>query len=400
MVPVKIQLSRPYYKQKTGRVMKKIYIFAILFFGTAAYGATTPLGAAIARNSDAPRYLINAADAWNSVIGEPLRAGTIATRMSDINTPADSGRLYDVMSVLAFNHTAMTLYQTQRHLDATYDFTARPLMIRRVGRENNFVLNAHGVASTDKYEHHKNDDFEMRTGGAGASAYAYVTDGLAFGVGYTYAKSKSHDMPLDADGTSNIISLFGKYLSENGWNMNMTLAAGQTQWDLDKTVIGVRDKTAFNTDIYSAQISTGMTLNRGIISINPEISTRYTRMVSEKHVDAAAQDFKKWWYNTLSIDAGLRVGINFAMTGIIIQPMANIGGGYDIIHNGTDNIRTRLITGESYEMPVHAPSRAELRTGAGIGIYGPMVSVIANYTLHSRSDYMAHEIKATAKIAF
>lgn len=123
-------------------------------------------------------------------------------------------------------------------------------------------------------------------------------------------------------------------------------------------------------------------------------------MVSEKHADAAAQNFKKWWYNTLSINGGLRAGITFGAAGILIQPTVHVGAGYDVIHNGTDHVATRLITGESYNMPVHSPERTELRAGGEIGLYMSQVSATAGYTLHSRSDYIAHEIKAILKIAF
>ena len=336
--------------------MKKIYICAMLCFSAAAHGATTPLGNTIAEYRDAPQYLVQAADAWDSLIGTPMRGGAIAARMSAMNDAHNGAKT--------------------------------------------FVLNAHGVGGTDKFEHHKNDDFEMRTGGAGVSAYAYVTDGLAFGVGYTYAKSKTHDMPLKADGASDIISLFTKYMGENGWYMNIALAAGQTQWDLDKTVAGVANKTSFDTDLYSGQITTGMVLGRGRLTLAPEISTRYTRLINEKHVDAAAQDFKKWWYNTLSVDAGASVGLTFALGGMVVRPTVKVGAGYEIIHNGTDKVATRLITNQHYDMPVHAPNRTELRAGGGVGLYGGKIAAEAAYTLHSRSDYTAHDVHATVKIAF
>lgn len=400
MVPVKFRPRHPYYKQKTGRVMKKIYVFTMLIIGTSAHGATTSLGNAIEAYEDAPQYLVNAADAWNSLIGTPLRGGAIAERMSNLNNPGNNGRLYDVMSVLAFNNTAMTIYQTERHLDAAYDVVSAPLISRKNGKNRSFIINGHGIAQMDKFEHHKNDDFEMRTGGAGVSAYAYVTNGLAFGVGYTYAKSKSHDMALKAEGESNIISLFTKYIASNGWYMNTALAAGQTQWDLDKTVVGVADKTKFDTDVYSAQISTGMELNRGRMILEPEIGARYTRIINEKHVDAAAQDFKKWWYNSLSVDAGASAGINFSVGGMLIRPKIKLGGGYDLLNHGTDNVQARLISGQSYSMPVYTPSRTELRMGGGIGLYGSRIALDATYTMHSRSDYIAHDVKASLKAAF
>lgn len=380
--------------------MKKIYIFAMLVFNVAAHGATTPLGDAIAMHQTAPKYLISAADAWDSVIGTPMRGGAIATRMSALNNNNENARLYDVMSILAYNHTAMTIYQTHRHLDAAYDIIDGPLVARRGGNFQNFIVNARGIGATDKFEHGKNDDFEMRTGGAGASAYAYITDGFTFGVGYTYAKSKSHDMPLRVDADSNIITLFSKYLNDGGWYMNTALAAGQTQWDMDKTVAGVANNTAFNTDFYSGQVKTGVAINRGRLYLTPEIGVRYTRMTSEKHVDAAAQDFKKWWHNTLAADAGARIGFNFITGGAFIRPSLHAGAGYDIINHGTDRVYTRLITGQTYDMPVHSPERTELRAGGGLMIYGAKIAFDANYTLHYRNDYTAHDVRASLKVAF
>ncbi|MBD5401065.1 autotransporter outer membrane beta-barrel domain-containing protein [bacterium] len=380
--------------------MKKISIIAILLLPITGYAATTPLGNAIADTRSAPRYLIDAADAWNSIIGQPMRGGTIASRMSAMNDGAQTARLYDVMSILAYNFTPMTIYQTNMHLNAAYSDMDIPLATRRMGAKQNFILDAHGFGATDKYEHGKNDDFEMHTGGAGARAYAYVTNGLTFGVGYSYAKSKSHDMALRADATSNIVSLFSKYLGQSGMYMNMALAAGQTRWDLDKTVVGVGDKTSFDTNFYSGQATAGIKLNRGRMFLTPSIGTRYTYMNTEKHIDAAAQDFKKWWYNTLAANADARVGFEFTMSAVTFTPSLHIGAGYDIIHSGTNNVKTRLVTGDTYYMPVHAPGRGEINGGGGIGIYGGRYGLDAIYTMHKRSDYTAHTMHGGVKIAF
>ena len=379
--------------------MKKIYLVGTIFVGMAAHGATTPMGMAIAADGTAPRYLINAADAWYSMIGTPMRAGTIAARMNSIPS-ADAARLYDVMSVLAFNHTAMTLYTAQAHLNAAYTDADVPLVSRRNSHNRNFVVSAHGNAATDKFRHHKNDDFEMRTGSAGASAYAYVADGLTFGVGYTYAKSKSHKMPVRADGDSNIITLFTKYLSPSGMFLNLALAGGQTQWDIDKTIVGVRDTTQYNTNFYSGQIAGGIKLARGIAFMTPRISARYTWIDTEKHIDAAGQDFKKWWFNSLDINADLRLGLNFATGAMMISPCIHGGGGYDLLNHGTDSISTRLMSGQSYDMPVYSPRRTEWRIGAGVGLEWVRAAVDLTYTMRQRTDYTAHDLRAGAKIAF
>lgn len=382
--------------------MKKIYMFFIIGFTvTNALAATSSIGNAIAADAYAPQYLVNAADAWASVINSPWRSGDIARTMDNFRAANEIARLYDIVSVLAFNHTAMTIFQTNHQLDSVYNVAGAPLDTRRGGAKQNFVINFNGDASMDKYTHHRNDDFETRTYGGGVDAYVYATNGLAFGIGYNYSKTKSHDMPIDTDVTGNIISLFSKYLGESGWFLNTTLAAGQSRWDFGKSLVGVKDETSFNANIYSAQISTGMNIRRGrMFFIQPEITARYTRVNTEKHTDGAAQVFPKWWFNTMNVGGAARVGANVPIGPVTLRPSLNAGAGYDIISNGTDNISTRVITGRTYDMPVRAPNRTAMRGGVGFGVYSGIIAFDAEYRIDIRNDYVAHNLMGNFKVAF
>ncbi len=380
--------------------MKKIYIIAMMIFCTPAIAAQTDLGAALEKNFYGPHYLVGAADAWDSLIGTPWRGGRIASYMNNLHQANEDARMFDVLETLAYNSTTMTILQSRQYLDNAFDAidAQGATGIRRSART--FGLDAYGIAESADFDGSKNNDYTLHTGGAGVQAYAYVTDGFAFGVGYTYHDSKSHDMPTHVDATSHIISMFSKYESSGGLFINTSLAAGRVQWDLDKRVAGVKNDTSFNTDIWGAKINTGIIARRGTAYIQPEINVQYSRIITEHFVDAAAQDFKKWWYNNLTAGADVRLGMDFSGGGVVFSPNINIGAGYDIIHNGTDNVHVGVISGGHYDMPVVAPNRTGLRGGLGIGMYGAGISGDVRYQLDSRSDYIAHTVAATLKITF
>ena len=380
--------------------MKKIYALFSLLICTAAHGARTPWGQMIENNFYTPKYMISAADAWDSVIGAPWRGGRIAAQMDGLYNSYDEARLFEVLGTLAYNHTTMTISQSRQYLNHAFDVIDGPLMSRRGGAAQKFVVSGRGFGEFTDFDANNNNNFEFRTGGGTVRAYAYVADGYAFGVGYTYADSRSHDMPLDVDAKTHIISMFSKYLSQNGFYINSALAAGQTGWDMDKRAVGVKDDISFNTDLWSGQINTGIHLQRGKMFIRPQLGARYSLINTEHFTDAAAQSFKKWWYNTLTTGGSVNAGIRVAGDGFTATPHIMLGAGYDIIHTGTDQVRVRVLSGKTYHMPVMAPGRTMLYGGAGVGMNIGTVHADIGYRLDSQSDFIAHNFNATIKITF
>ncbi len=380
--------------------MKKILIFSMLALSGHAYAANSDWAAAIARDFGNPHYLVDAANAWQALIGSPWRGGQIAKQMNEMHNSNHDARMYEVLSTLAYNHTTMTIAQAEQYMNYAFEPINGPLAARRGDGAQNFDITARGIGAYSDFDGNKNNNFKFRTGGAGVQASAYVTDGYVFGIGYTYADSRSKDTPIKMKATSNIISMYSKYLSRGGFYINSVISGGQIQWDADKRAVGVENDTSYNSDIWGGAINTGVLVERGQIFIRPQIGVQYIRLSTEHYTDAAAQSFKKWWYNTMNAGGDVQMGVAFDTSMFTIAPRVTLGAGYDIIHNGTDNIRVGVITGQHYDIPVSGLGRTTLRGGLGVAVRGGAIVGDIAYTLDSRADYISHNVTATLKIAF
>lgn len=409
MVPVKNSFLDTYYKQKTGRVMKNILRFVMLLFCWDVYAATTQFDVSASDFSGMPDYLLDAAHAWSGIFESVGTSGAIASYVHDIQS-VDVAKYIDAISVLGFNNTAMAIYEINNHIDRAFSVINTPLIARRSQCEKNLancvsarrtlVVDGHVFGNFADFDSGKNGDFKTKNTGFSVNAKGYVADGWLFGVQYTRSMTDTHDTRVYSDATGNSITMFSQYLSESGIFINSGLNAGHTSWNADKSIVGIPDPSAYETDFYAAQINAGFRMFRNRISVAPQISVRYQYMSADKYVDAAAQTFDDWWFNTLNASAYVDLGFDFIGTDFIVRPNMRIGGGYDLISHGTDAMRVQLINGALYNIPIETPHRASMNGAIGVNFYTRNFAAGLNYQLDMRSDYVSHTIMAKLKIGF
>lgn len=401
MVPVNFLMYRPYYKQKNRRVMKKIIKLIMLMFCCNAYAS----GATFA-SSD---YLSNAADVWMRVLTGNGTAGEIASRIQPMQA-SDVSQFANFISILAYNDTAFTIFESDAHMARALDFLAQPLNARRRDCSPNvsgcgnvrhsLVIDGGAGASVSDYDKSNNSDFKTKTTEFVVRAKAFVSDAIAFGVGYTRTDTDNRDSPIDISATGNSVTMFAQYLSKSGLFANIGINAGNIAWRSDKTIVGVPNDEDFNTDFWGGQINTGAQIVAGQFVMTPQIGMKYMRVSSDSHTDTATQYFKHWWYNALRAMAGASVGFDFIASGFTVRPMISGGGTYDIISHGTDNVSVRVANYDTYDIPVQTPSRAGFTGGAGIGVYGARFAAVLDWRMDMRNDYTAHTGMLNIKITF
>lgn len=380
--------------------MKNILAFVMLLFCFDVYAAQNQF-----ENNP---YLVDAASAWASVLGGG-KSGEIATRMNEIRT-SDLAAFGEFISVLGFNDSALTLFEISQHTDMAYSVASVPLVSRRrncawnvpacYAQNRALVVDGMVSAGTADFDSKHNGDFTTNNTSVSVRAKGYVADGFVFGVGYTRTMTDTKDNKVYTDATSNSITLFLQYLSEDGVFVNTAINGGHTAWDVDKTIASIGDNGAYDTDFYSGQMVGGINFAAGRFTITPQVGARYLRMKTERHVDPAAQSFDKWWYNTLTAQAEIRAGFDFLGPDFVVRPNISLGGGYDIISHGNDEIQVQVASGQTYNIPVEAPKRTAFNGGLGIGVYGSAFAISLDYKMDVRSDYMAHTGMVNLKIAF
>ncbi len=378
--------------------MKKVIIFLFPLICTNLYAAQTASGDIIRANKNAPQYLADAADAWASVLGGVGASGDIAAYIRDSATNDRAG-FFNTVSILAYNDSALTLYQTTAHLDNAFSVVRRPLA-RRLSSDQVLAIEGDLFAAFDEYDNNQNADFKTRTIGGAVRASGFITNSFAFGIQYATGHTETRHSAFNTDGTSNSITIFSQYLGRTGLFLNMGINGGTTRWESDKTIAGVPDNGAYNTDFYAGEINMGSQMQRWGFSLTPQLGVKYARVTADRHVDFAAQTFEKWWYNTLTGMAGLRVGYEFAAGNMLIRPTIMAGGAYDAISNGTDNIRVAVISGEVYDVPIDAPHRSSLNVALGAQLVGVNMSGGLDYKLDARKDYIAHTARLNVKFIF
>lgn len=267
MVPVNFLPSRPYYKQKNRRVMKKIYLFIMLMFCCNAYAASD--------------YLSSAGAAWMRVLSGTGAAGEIATRIQPMQA-SDRAAFANFISMLAYNDTALTIFESDAHMSRALDFMAQPLTMRRntcpvnvTGCKNgrhSLVIDGGAGASFADYSPSNNSDFKTKTTDIAIRAKAFVSNSVAFGVGYTRTDTDNRNSPIDIKATGNSVTMFAQYLSESGIFANVGINAGSIAWRSDKTIVGVPDDEDYNTNFWGGQINTGAQIVAGQFIMTPQIS--------------------------------------------------------------------------------------------------------------------------------
>ncbi len=378
--------------------MKNLLVFALLLSGGVANAAQTAAGDVIRANRNAPQYLAGAADAWAGVLGGVGASTNIASYIRDSSANDVVGFL-NTVSILAYNDSALTLYQTDAHLENALS-VVRNAPIRRASSNQVLLIDGDIYGAFDEYDNSQNADFKTRTIGGAIRARGFITDGFAFGIQYATGHTETRHNRFSINGTSNSITIFTQYISKLGLFMNMGINGGTTRWESDKRVAGVPDDGAYNTDFWAGEISMGAVMQRGGFSLTPQIGVQYAHASSDQHVDAAAQTFEKWWYNYLTGTASVRVGYDFIMKDMIVRPTLFAGGSYDAISNGTDNVRVNVISGDTYFIPVDAPHRAAINAGIGVQMMGKTMSGGLDYRLDGRNDYISHTVRANAKFIF
>ncbi len=371
--------------------MKKIHKYAIFLLFLVSH---------IAPNHAArPEYLTSAGNAWLETFNQFGRANDIANQLRTMQS-SDLPAFLDMIDAIAYNDSAMNLYHINGHLNRAMGFLRFPNMGRRPAGKT-LAVDAVGFADFDDYEtNDSNSDFKSNTFGANVRATGYIGNGMALGVGYTTGHADTKHTPIDTDVESNSITIFTEYMNQYGLFLNLGIGGGTTRWEIDKTIAGIPDDDIYNTDFYAGQITGGIQMARGVFAITPHVGMRYTRISADGHSDAAAQSFGAWWYNLLTANAGIAMQFAFPAGGAIIVPHVQIGGTYDAISNGTDDIQVTLAGGKKYAIPIDTPHPTAFIGTLGMDINANKFQFWVQYVLDARSDYISHSGILGAKFIF
>lgn len=384
--------------------MKNILFFSLLIFGFNIYSVQAQSILQFPVN-----YLSNAAKAWTSVLSDFGISGEIATYVKNNQSAASVGYI-DAISTLAFNTSAISLFEINHHINQAFSVIAEPIISRRntcvknlpdcTQKDKRIVLSGDVFGAFADYDSDKNGSFKTRNTGFSVNAKSFITDGWEIGIGYTRSMTDTEDSNVYTDAVSNSITLFSEYLAKNGFFMNVGLNAGHTSWTADKNFAGISNNSAYDTDFIAGQTNVGVRIQGRKISFVPQMGVKYMRVMADKYTDDATQEFDDWWYNYLTGFAGMTLGFDFIAEGLLIRPVLTAGGSYDAISNGTDNIRVQLINASIYNIPIESPTRMSLNAGAGIEVYGENFVVGASYRLDYRENYTANTATINLKIAF
>ena len=386
-------------------IMKNIFKLFIILFCFDASAATVSEKAF----AGLPEYLFDAANAWAGIFSEFGPGAEVASYINEIQT-SDVSEYLETISILGFNNTAIALLEVDQHISQSFNVIDSPLVARRNSCTNNLIKCEYGrrmlvidgqvFGSFADYQGNQNNDFKTNNTGFVVNAKSFLSDGWLVGAEYTRSLTDTHDSRAYSDATSNSVTLFTQYLSESGFFMNFGLNAGHTSWNIDKSLAGIDDNGTYDTYFYAGQMNFGARMLRGRISMIPSASVRYALVTADKYIDAVAQEFDDWWYNTMTASVDMYLGFDFIGSDFVVRPGVRIGGGYDIISHGTDNMRVQLIDNQFYDVPVEAPKRAVLNTGLGIDFFNEFFTAGLVYSFDMRSHYTVHTVAGKLKIAF
>ncbi len=398
MVPVNIFYFESYYKQKIGRVMKIIYIPFI--FGFCCVNAFA---------AGAPAYLSQVGTAWASVLGEVGVSGEVASFVQNAQT-GNASTFNNLLSILAYNDTPMMIFEANNHTDMAFYDIKSPLSARRSACHGNLqdcdtksqhlIVEGRVFANFADYTSDLNGDFKVNNTGGSVFVKGYITDGWVIGAGYTRNLLDTEDNWVYTDATGNSITLLSQYLSKWGMFVNFGVNGGHISWDTDKTIIGVLDDSSYDTEFLSGMLTGGIHISRNWFSMTPKASIKYLIMGADEYTDAAAQSFDKWWYNNLTGDLGIDFSFDIKGKDFLFSPTISLGGKYDFISKGSNDVNVSLINNAVYRIPLDIPSRAGFYGGLGAYVYAGNFYAGLSYKLEVRENYYNHNALLDINIRF
>lgn len=374
----------------------------------AEYTPTTPYGTTM-KNLGSANYLIGAADAWASVVpgwgaNGLLTSGLAASHVADIPL------FKSTISLIAYNDSALTIFEINKQIENGFLAISNPLSARRTdcvwsdGRcdvvAKSLIIDIYAFGGFSKYDSDDNAAFETMRASAALSAKIYLTDGFVLGAGFGTSWAETDDTRAYADIYGSSFTLFAQYLSRDGFFINGGAMIGQNTWDSEKSIASISNTTDYYTNFYSGQISTGVKMEGHSLFFTPQLGARYAWMKTLAHTDRVLQQYDAWDYGVLTGMAEMRFGANIVSGDIAFRPSVLVGGGYDIITDGDDTIGVTLINNSVYEMPVETPDPWEFNAGVGFGIRGGMFEINLDYILDWRQNFMAHTGMLNLKLMF
>ncbi|MDR1360890.1 MAG: autotransporter domain-containing protein [Rickettsiales bacterium] len=381
----------------------------LVICGSALADAMPQTRGQLMQTTGAPDYLAAAANAWAGVIGGTGKTAIVAQRMTDAAS-SNINAFRDIVSVLAYNESPITIFETLQHLEDSFANIALPLDSRKTDcvwengrcfiKKTGLIISARLFGGISDFTSEYNGDFSTKRSGINISASGYVAPNITLGVGYTRTTTDTDDKRIYTDATTNSVSAFAKYLSPGGIFINGGASIGQTNWTNDKFVSGIEDDSEYDSDFYAAEILIGKKISSGKIFATPYVGARWINVKSGMHTDDAVQTFNEWSYNALTGMANLRIGGDFIRGDFLFAPNVFIGGSYDAMRGGSNVISATLSNGAEYFIPVESPDPAALNAGLGLAMTGEIFVAGLEYRLDSRQNFMSHTVSANFRMKF
>jgi outer membrane autotransporter protein len=380
--------------------MKKLFICVILFFFCLQAHATAATGFGV------PEYLAEAADAWSSVAGGasvPAPQALVITRMNEVFME-NSAAFQDMIAVLAYNESPLTVFTARRHLDGAFSVISRTDASRKDekrGEKRALIIQGDSRYTSAEFESSQNGGFKSSGAGMGVSVKGYLSPGWAIGVGYAGTAANIDDKRIYANGQSDSITAFVEYLSRDGVFANGGINIGRTNWTSDKIAAGISDSADYDTEFWAAQLTAGIKFGNDSFFAAPQIGGRYMSIKSEKHTDKAVQSFDEWGYDSLDAIANLRLGTKFVSSAdVSFVPELTLGGSYGLIGKSDDFIHATLANGSAYDIPVETGARASMIAGVSLTAVASSFAAEAGWNLNYGQNYVAHTGFAKLKLMF
>ena len=310
-----------------------------------------------------------------------------------------------------YNNSALTIFDAIGHVEAALiDFTY-PLDSRQTNCgwqdkecrifKQTLIIEGKTFGGIAHFTSDKNTGFDATRMGLGTGIKGYINPNLTVGGRFTRSLTDTRDDRTYSNVATNSLTAFAEYLAANDFFVNTGVGVGHAKWSGDRIVNGlVYNPLNYDTEIFTAQATTGTTLKYKSLFATPHAGVRYLYVYSEKHDDAAGQQFDRWSNGMLTGMAGVRLGAEFIRYDFTIRPGLFAAAGYDAISNGADTIRTDLNDGTYYYTPIDIPPPFAFNTGAGISVTGSSFVLNFDYRLDSRNNFLSHTLMLNFKVGF
>ncbi len=206
--------------------------------------------------------------------------------------------------------------------------------------------------------------FDTDTKGLAFGLEKNVNNDVKIGIAYALSKTDINSSSRDTQLKTNSAVVYAEYKPSN-WFVNGIFSYGVSEYEEDKTVVGVNAKADYKANNFSIQAVTGYEYLINNNYVTPTFGLRYMNVDRESYTDALGTNVSNSNIDVLTAMFGIKFSTDYVLNEMILNPEIRLAVTYDLLCSDDSSIVT-LANGSAYGVDNSNFKRLGYEFGVGV----------------------------------